>query len=448
MGNFSFCCGQSIVGGDSMGIKEDKIVEEYLQNILSEIKNKEIHEEIRLEIIGHIEDLYETYLDEGLTNEEAIKKAILEMGDAKLIGEKLNKIHKGKIEFGIVIPSILMCLFGIFLMFFMVDYTTYFKKSMGIKTFISWIIGLIFAAILYKFDYRRMNKYCTKIFIITNLILFFQLFFGNSINGVRKFIQIGNINADVTSIYLFLMCITLPGVLEKIKEEKNKKIFYLIAVYAIPSFLIMIMPSMMHLMIYNAIFIVVAINSKFSWKYIIPMPMAVLGTIIVQIINSPYLIERLICFFDINRNPNGMSYMNKQIDSLIKLSGAFGNGIDKNIQLLPEAHTDFIFMCIVYSCGWIVAITFIALVVFFLARLIKSSKLVKDNYGKSIVMAFTTLFFIEFSWNILMNLNLMPIMGISCPFISYGGTAMIINTASIGIIMSVYRRKSYTAINA
>lgn len=431
-----------------MGIKGDKRVEEYLDKVLSEIKNKEVYEEIRLEITGHIEDLYETYLEEGLTSEEAIKKAILEMGDAKLIGEKLNKIHKGKIELGIVIPSILMCFFGIFLMFFMVDYNRYFNKTMGIKTIMSWIIGLVFAIMLYKFDYRKIKKHCTKIFIVTNLIVFFQLFFGSDINGLRIFIQMGNFSANITSIYLFLMCITLPGVLEKIKEEKNKKIFYLIAVYAIPSFLIMIMPSMMNLMIYNAIFIVVAINSKFSWKYIIPMPMAVLSIIMVQIINSSYLMERLIYFFDINRNPNGMGYMNKQIDSLIKLSGIFGNGIDKNIQLLPEAHTDFIFMCIVYSCGWIVAITFIALVVFFLVRLIKSSKLIKDSYGKSIVMAFTTLFFMEFSWNILMNLNLMPIMGISCPFISYGGTAMIINTASIGVIMSVYRRKIYTAINA
>lgn len=431
-----------------MGVKGDKKVEQYLDKVLSEIKNKEVHEEIKLEITGHIEDLYETYLDEGLSSEEAIKKAILEMGEAKLIGEKLNKIHRGKIEFGIVVPSILMCLFSIFLMFFMVDYNKYFNKTMGIKTIVSWIIGLLFAVILYKFDYRRIKKHCTKIFIVTNLIVFFQLFFGNAINGVRIFIQMGNFSANITPIYLFLMCIALPGVLEKVKAEKNKKIFYLIAVYAIPSFLIMIMPSMMNLMIYNAIFIVVAINSKFSWRYIITMPMAVLGIIIVQIINSAYLMERFICFFDINRNPSGMGYMNKQIDSLIKLSGIFGNGIDKNIQFLPEAHTDFIFMCIVYSCGWIVAITFIALVVFFLVRLIKSSKLIKDSYGKSIVMAFATLFFMEFSWNILMNLNLMPIMGISCPFISYGGTAMIINTASIGIIMSVYRRKNYTSINA
>lgn len=431
-----------------MGIKGDKTVEEYLDKVLLEIKNKEVHEEIRLEITGHIEDLYETYLEEGLTSEESIKKAVLEMGEAQLIGERLNKIHKGKIEFGIVIPSILMCFFSIFLMFFMMDYNRYFNKAMGIRTVVWWIIGLAFAVILYKFDYRRIKKHCTKIFIGANLIVFFQLFFGSTVNGVRTFIKIGSFNMNITSLYLFLMCIALPGVSEKIKLKKNKHIFYLIAVYSIPSFLIMIMPSIMDLIIYNAIFITVAINSGFSWKYVIPMPITVISAIIIKIINFTYLRKRFMCFLNFNSDPNGMGYINKQIDNLIKLSGLFGNGIDNNIQLLPEAHTDFIFMCIVYSCGWIVAITLIALVVFFLVRLIKSSKLIKDSYGKSIVIAFTTLFIIEFSWSILMNLNLMPIAGVSCPFISYGGTSMIINTASVGLIMSIYRRKSYSAINA
>ncbi|WP_027624738.1 FtsW/RodA/SpoVE family cell cycle protein [Clostridium lundense] len=431
-----------------MGIKENRIVEEYIDNVLSEIKNKEVHEEIRMEITGHIEDLYETYLEEGLTSEEAIKKAILEMGEAKLIGEKLNKIHKGKIEWGIVIPSIIMCCFGIFLMFFMMDYNRYFNKTMGIKTVVWWIIGLTFAVILYKFDYRRIKKHCTKIFVGANLIVFFQLFFGSTINGVRIFIKIGSFSMNITSLYLFLMCIALPGVLEKIKLKKNKQIFYLIAVYAIPSFLIMLMPSMADLIIYNAIFIAVAINSGFSWRYVIPMPMVVISAIIIKIINFSYARKRFMCFLNFNSDPNGMGYINKHIDNLIKLSGLFGNGIDNNIQILPEAHTDFIFMCIVYGCGWIVAITLIALVVFFLVRLIKSSKLIKDSYGKLIVIAFTTLFIIEFSWNILMNLNLMPIMGVGCPFISYGGTTMVINTASIGLIMSIYRRKSYSVINA
>ncbi|WP_315114407.1 FtsW/RodA/SpoVE family cell cycle protein [uncultured Clostridium sp.] len=426
-----------------MRIGEDKRVKEYLHNLLLEIKNKEVHEEIELEITGHIEDLYETYVDEGLGGEEAIKKAILEMGDAKGIGEKLNKIHKGKVEWSIVIPSILMCLFGIFLMFFMVGYVNNFPQIMAEKTVVSSIMGFIIAVILYIFDYRKIKKYCGKIFIAANLILLIQLLFP-PINGAKKFITIGPITISTLQVYLFLICVSLPGVLEDVKAKNNKVLFRLLAIYAIPSLLIFLIPSGIDFIIYTCIFMVLCISNKFPRKYIVLMPAVFIGAIIILFASSPYRINRLISF--INKDPNGMGYIYNLIDSLIKSSGILGNGIDQNIQLLLGVGTDFIFLYIIYTFGWILALSFIALAAFFIIRMFATARVVKDNYGRLILMSFGTLFLIQFSWNILMNLNLIPVMGISCPFISYGATSMLLNISSIGLIMSVYRRKDYSPI--
>ncbi|MEW9093640.1 MAG: FtsW/RodA/SpoVE family cell cycle protein [Clostridiaceae bacterium] len=426
-----------------MQLIDSEVVKEYIDSLLKEIKNKEVHQEITYEILSHIEESYEHALETGLNSEESILQAIKSMGSPEEAGQRLNKIHKGKIEWGIVVPSILMCLFGIFLMLFMAGYINSFTRGMAVKTVVSSVMGFIMAVILYIFDYRKIKKYCGKIFVGANLILLIQLFFP-PINGANKFITIGPITISTLQVYLFLICVSLPGVLEEVKAKNNKVLFRLLAIYAIPSLLIFLTPSGMDFIIYTCIFTVLCISSKFSKKYITLIFMIFIGGIIIQFDNFSYMINRITSF--INRDPNGMGYIYDLMDSLIKSSGFLGNGMDKNIQLLPEVYGHYIFLYIVYTFGWILALALIALVVLFIIRMFATARVVKDSYGKLILMSFGTLFLIQFSFNILMNLNLVPAMNINCPFLSYGGTSMLVNISSIGLIMSIYKRKNYSPV--
>ena len=128
-------------------------------------------------------------------------------------------------------------------------------------------------------------------------------------------------------------------------------------------------------------------------------------------------------------------------------AGLLGNrmNIDKAempILGLPEMHTDFIFSYIIYAFGWLAGISIIALSIVFFIRLIKTVKSIQDNYGRLLVSTFSSLFIIQFIYNILMVLGLAPIAGISMPFISYGTVLNMVNMIMIGIISSVYRRKN------
>ncbi|GAA0724014.1 FtsW/RodA/SpoVE family cell cycle protein [Clostridium malenominatum] len=428
-----------------MELMDFEVVREYIESLLKEVKNKEVHEEITLEILSHIEERYEDALERGLNSEEGILESIKAMGSPEEAGQRLNIVHKGKIEWGIVIPSILMCCIGVFLMFFMVGYDENFSRNMALRTVIYSVMGVIFAVLLYKFDYRKMERHCLKIFIGANLLLLFSVFWGNKIHGVKRFFTIGNSSIDIIQVFLFLICLSLPGVLKEVKDKGTRTLIYLIGIYGVPSSLLFLMPSVMSFIIYTGVYLILVKNSKLQKKEAFLLPGGVLGYISMKIITTPYMKARIAPFINMSKDPNGMGYINNQINNLIGLSKLFGNGIDKSLQLLPELHTDYVFVYVVYTFGWIFALALVGMVIFFIHRIFSTSRVVKDNYGKLILMSFATVFSIEFSWSILMNLNLVPIMSINCPFISYGGTAMVLNIASIGLMMSVYKRKNYSS---
>ncbi|MEK6264029.1 MAG: FtsW/RodA/SpoVE family cell cycle protein, partial [Clostridium sp.] len=86
----------------------------------------------------------------------------------------------------------------------------------------------------------------------------------------------------------------------------------------------------------------------------------------------------------------------------------------------------------------------ITFIISFIYRILHISKYVRDNYGRLLISGLVSIFIVQFAANILMNVNLFPIVGIALPFISYGGSLGLINMASVGIIMSIYRRRSLT----
>lgn len=104
--------------------------------------------------------------------------------------------------------------------------------------------------------------------------------------------------------------------------------------------------------------------------------------------------------------------------------------------------SDFVFIYIVHTFGWLGAAVIISIIVSFIYRILHVSKYVRDNYGRLLISGLISIFIVQFAANILMNLNLFPMIGTALPFISYGGPLGIINMVSVGIIMSVYRRRS------
>ena len=187
------------------------------------------------------------------------------------------------------------------------------------------------------------------------------------------------------------------------------------------------------------------VQKKLALKLVGTNAVAGLIFLLAIIITSreSYFFTRLSAFINPNADPNGAGYMYIIVRDILSQAGWFGNGLynDLNIHLLPEAHTDFVFPYLVYSLGWAFGIALSLILLLFISRISKNAFKTQDLYGRLIVIGGASLISVPTIWNILMGLGLVPIMGVSLPFISYGGSMLLFYAALLGLILNVYRRK-------
>ncbi|HHQ0951367.1 TPA: FtsW/RodA/SpoVE family cell cycle protein, partial [Listeria innocua] len=128
------------------------------------------------------------------------------------------------------------------------------------------------------------------------------------------------------------------------------------------------------------------------------------------------------------------------LKDILSKAGWFGKGLHNNLTI-PEAHTDFVFPFLVYSFGWVFGIFLCLLLLVFILRISLNAFKTKDLFGRLLTIGGSVLFTVPAFWNILMGLGIVPIMVVPLPFISYGGSMLLVYSSLLGLILNVYRRK-------
>jgi len=411
-------------------------VKSYLEEICSVIKCKEVHEEIKEEMKSHIEELSTEYIDNGYEKEEAYKLAIRDMGDSGEIGFKLNKVYEKKIEYKTLIIAILLSLFGLSFTFILNNKLSRYT-SPAVNQMISFIIGIGAFIGLYYFDYRKLEKYSYHIFGISIFFSFIQVAFGNLIKGRPTFIVA---NFEIFTLIGFL--ISISGIIKGFNFKERKQILIAIGIFIIGNFSLLYMKNIVNNFIFTATFIILLFQNSDNKFIPRAFGVATLGSIIVPIISREYFRKRLFTFLNYKSDPYGMGYQNMEISKILSSSNIVGKFDTSKIESLPEAGTDLVFTSIISVMGWIVALAIIILVLTFIVILFKNTKMIKNRYGKNIMISITTVFGIQFVLNILMSVNLSPILIVALPFIGYGGSSMLSSMIMLGLISSIYSRKN------
>jgi rod shape determining protein RodA len=163
---------------------------------------------------------------------------------------------------------------------------------------------------------------------------------------------------------------------------------------------------------------------------------------------KPYQKERITTLFNITSDPSGSSY--NAIQSLISIgSGGFwgkglGEGTQSVLRFLPERQTDFIFASISEGLGFLGGASIIFLIFFLLFRIYKIARRLEDPYAYLIVIGVFFIFLAQSVTNIGMNIGIMPIIGITLPLVSYGGSSLITSFILLGIVSSIgYESKKH-----
>lgn len=160
---------------------------------------------------------------------------------------------------------------------------------------------------------------------------------------------------------------------------------------------------------------------------------------------KPYQKMRILSLFNPEADPSGYGYHSIQAKIAVGSGGLFGkgylNGTQHKLHFIPEHHTDFIFTVFGEEWGFIGSIILFLLFISFIYRCLKISKNTSEPLGAIITFGVASIIFIQFTINILMAINLAPVVGIPLPFISYGGSSLISTLIGVGLLLNVNMRR-------
>ena len=293
-----------------------------------------------------------------------------------------------------------------------------------IKELIWWVIGFLVIIISSRLNLDIIFKKSKYLYVLGIILLVITHFFGITINGSTSWLKVGLVSIQPSEFMKIPLILSLRSI--SLRNYSNIEYFiYALVLILIPSIIVFMEPDTGAVIIYFLIFITFIFMRKYNkWFYIIS---ALLLFCIILIFIYLYLFQRDLfikvfgttLFYRIDRITNFLNqdgYQRNQALASLRSSKLFGRG---ELIYFPESTTDFAFTFLVSQIGIIPGIIF--LIIYSLLIIILNS-IKTDKYIKG---AFITIISFQFIINVLMNIGFFPIIGITLPFLSYGGSSLL-----------------------
>lgn len=339
---------------------------------------------------------------------------------------------------------VLTSAFGCFIIF---KCTTYFFGSMS-YTYVqigASALGLFVAIVLSLFDYRSLAN-LWKIYVPIALFLVALTFFvGLKRDGAddRAWLEIPftSLTFQPSELLKLAFILTFALHLEKVKDHINSlfQVFLLCLHGALPTLLIVMQGDDGSAIVFFSIFLFMLFSAGISWKYILP-PLACLPGIIVvlwKFIMTPDQKARFEVVFNPEKYPLTISVQPRQGRIALGSGMLFGKGFDANLRKVPAVQSDYIFAFIGETLGFLGCLFVLILLGAICFRALYNAKASDDDLGKYICVGVFAMLSVQTIINIGMVLSLLPVIGITLPLFSAGGTSVVVTYGAIGLVLSV-----------
>ena len=303
-------------------------------------------------------------------------------------------------------------------------------------------IGIIAFVVCFRFDYHVWRRWIVPILGFTFIALIAVLIVGPVVNGARRWLPLVVFQFQPAEMAkLVSIMIAASYISMKVKLEEEMDIFTVQAgIIVVIAFLTELEPDLGTATIILGIPLVMLIVAGLKKQKVLQLvSLAFIGAA-VMIFREPYRLERLKITYDPWSDAQNYGYQTVQSLSAIgsgELTGmGLGVGVSK-YDYLPEAHTDFAFAIFCQENGFLGAIFVFLLFAAFAVYAARIANKAKDEYGQALSMGIMLLVVGQAIANLLMVGGMTPVVGVPLPFISYGGTSLIITMAAIGILVNI-----------
>ncbi|OGH30188.1 MAG: cell division protein FtsW [Candidatus Levybacteria bacterium RIFCSPHIGHO2_12_FULL_37_9] len=339
-----------------------------------------------------------------------------------------------------------LSVFGIFMIYDASSYVAF--RDFGDKyhyvkdQFVWFLLGGLGLLFFTKFNYHKLYYLSLPILFVAIVLLVLVLIPGIGVKllGARRWINFGAFVLQPAEFVKLGLAIYLSSWMSH--KEKGRFLAFILLL-GLVIFLVILQPDMgTAIVILSEALVIYFLSGGNIFYFLFIMPiLAGLGYLLIMI--APYRAERLATFFNFNQSIESSSYHVRQILIAFGSGGLTGVGLGESLQkyaYLPESTTDSIFAIVAEEFGFIGATALIVLFVLFVWRGFYIAVHAKDNLGKLLAGGITTFLGVQAIINLAAQTALVPLTGIPLPFISYGGSALIVDLCSVGILLNISRK--------
>ncbi len=321
------------------------------------------------------------------------------------------------------------------------------------------IFGIIGSAVMVVFsliDYRSIKGLWWVFYAISLILLIYVDIFGVVVGGAMRWIDLGFFNLQPSEVAKMSLIIALAWFFSSRCGRISLKDILLSILIILPQLLLILKePDLGTAIVVFIIYIVIMFASKptknqtiaitsFLLIIFVTFSLSVAKVSPFSILMKQYQRERVLTFINPDRDPYGQGYNVKQAQIAIGSGGIFGKGLGRGsqsqLEYLPKPHTDFIFAGAGESLGFTGTALIILLLLTLILKILNTGDISQDNFGYLITSGTAALILAQSIINIGMNLGVAPVTGIPLPFLSAGGSSVIIYFSLIGIVQSIYIR--------
>lgn len=422
-----------------MNIKEDSRVKQYLSQVCSQVKAKEVIPGIEAELLGHIEDAIGQL--HGKSEEEAIGIVLAHLGEPISLGKKLHQVHKPKTEWSLILLVSMGILFGLFNLYLMQRNDLLMSRNPYFERALVWAtVGILLVFAIQWVDYRCTQLIARQIYLGTLVVWILGFAFRHSVKG-KPYLFFGSLQINFVDVTPYILIVALSGLLSQWDWATNKGILKGSLLGILPIVLYFLSNSFAAGITFSVVFLMLMLVSGAKKSYTLAASCLILGIGIILTGSSSSLTRQLSVFLHPDLDPSGGGWIYTRIAETVHSASWWGQGPSLLERNLPAIHTDFILTYVIYAFGWFAGLAVASMALVLVIRMFTAATRIRDLHGRLIIFGFAGIFAIQILWNVFTTVGLAPVNGLGFPFISYGGTQLISQLMAVGLILTVFRRK-------
>ena len=327
------------------------------------------------------------------------------------------------------------------------------KSGLATSQVIFACIGLVAMVVAMFSDYRHLRSFANILYLLGVVMLILlippiaaKIPFTLKIFGAYRWLDLGFFQLQPGEIFKLIAAIFGAKILtQHIGLINWKKTLVYVFFAAIPILLVLVQPDLGTASVILIIFATAFLAARPSGRIVTTILMIFLISLpLIWLTLKPYQRSRVETLLNPSTDPQGQGYNVRQ--SLIAVGSGgltgrgFGQGSQTVLNFLPVAHTDFVFSGFAEATGFVGSLVIIFLYLLLIYRAINIASISTDKFGQLLAVAIAAKFLFQVTVHIGMNLGLLPVTGIPLPFMSGGGTSLIIDLLCVGILQSIHIR--------